>query len=94
MKPTRQQAIRECLRQHHYGLTRQQLSDKLGIHLANVRTAILGMPDVYVDRWTMGKRGSYQKVYCAVDVPEDCPHPKDRVYPIPKPATVWRQLQA
>lgn len=94
MKPTRQQAIRECLRQNHYGLTRQQLSDKLGIHIANVKTAILGMPDVYVDRWSMGKRGSYQKVYCAVDVPEDCPHPKDRVYPIPKPVTVWRQLQA
>jgi len=94
MKPTRQQAIRKMLRQHTYGLTRQELSDKLGIHIANVRTAILGMPDVYVDRWKMGLRGGYQKVYCAVPVPEDCPHPKDRVYPIPKPATVWRQLQA
>ena len=94
MRPTRQQAIRDLLKKHHYGLTRQQLSDFLNIHIANISKAIKGMPDVYVDRWTMGRQGSYQKVYCAVPVPEDCPHPKDRVYPSTKPATVWRQLQA
>ena len=88
MKPTRQQAIRNLLKKHHYGLTRQEISDILGIGVANVRTAILGMPDVYVDRWQMGKRKAYQKVYCVVHVPEDCPHPKDRVYPIPK--SIWR----
>ncbi len=94
MKPTRQQAIRKMLLQYPYGLTRQELSDKLGIHIANVKKAILGMPDVYVDRWIMGSRGQYQKIYCAVFVPEDCPHPEDRVYPNVKPVTVWRQLQA
>lgn len=94
MKPTRQQAIREMLLKHPYGLTRQELSDKLGIHVANIKTAILGMPDVYVDRWMMGERKQYKKIYCAVSVPEDCPHPKDRVYPNTKPVTVWRQLQA
>jgi len=88
MKPTRQQAIRECLRKHAQGLTRHELSEMLGIHIANVKTAIRGMPDVYVDRWSHGKRNAFQKVYCAVYVPEDCPHPKDRVYPIPK--TEWR----
>lgn len=88
MKPTRQQAIRNLLKKHHYGLTRQEISDILGVGVANVRTAILGMPDVYVDRWQMGKRKAYQKVYCVVHVPEDCPHPKDRVYPIPK--SIWR----
>jgi hypothetical protein len=88
MKPTRQQAIRALLKKNKYGLTRQEISDTLGIHIANVKTAIQGMPDIYVDRWQMGRRGSYQKVYCAAYVPEDCPHPKDRVYPIPK--TVWR----
>jgi hypothetical protein len=88
MRPTRQKAIRECLKKHHYGLTRQELSDNLGIHISNIKTAIKGMPDVYVDRWTIGRQGGYQKVYCVVHVPDDCPHPKDRVYPIPK--TVWR----
>lgn len=88
MKPTRQQAIRALLKKHYYGLTRQEISDILDIGVANVRKAILGMPDVYVDRWQMGKRKAYQKVYCVVHVPEDCPHPKDRVYPIPK--SIWR----
>lgn len=88
MKPTRQQAIRALLKKHHYGLTRQEISEILDIGVANVRKAILGMPDVYVDRWQMGKRKAYQKVYCVVHVPEDCPHPNDRVYPIPK--SIWR----
>jgi hypothetical protein len=87
MKPTRQQAIRELLLKHPQGLTRQEISDTLNIQIANVKTAIKGMPDVFVDRWTMGHRGQYQKIYCAVYVPEDCPHPKDRVYRQPK--TVW-----
>ncbi len=94
MKPTRQQIIRELLLKHPHGLTRQELSDQLSIHISNVKTAIKGMPDVYVDRWQMGGRGQYQKVYCVVFVPEDCPHPNDRVYANSKPATVWRQLQA
>ena len=94
MRPSRQQAIRDLLKKHHYGLTRQQLSSFLSIHVANISKAIKGMPDVYVDRWQMGERKSYQKVYCVVDVPEDCLHPKDRVYANTKPKTVWRQLQA
>lgn len=94
MKNTRQQAIRKLLLENSDGLTRQQISEALGFGLANTRTALLAMPDVFVDRWIMGSRKQYQKVYCAVYVPKDCPHPKDRVYPIPKPATVWRQLQA
>lgn len=93
MKPTRQQAIRKMLLEHPYGLTRQELSDKLGIHVSNIKTAILGMPDVYVDRWMINERKQFKKVYCAVPIPEDCPHPKDRVYPNTKPVTVWRQLQ-
>lgn len=87
MKPTRQQAIRELLLKHPQGLTRQEISEATNIHIANVKTAIKGMPDVFVDRWILGGHGQYQKIYCAVYVPEDCPHPKDRVYRQPK--TVW-----
>lgn len=87
MKPTRQQAIRELLLKHPQGLTRQEIGDTLNINVANVKTAINGMPDVFVDRWIRGGHGQYQKIFCAVYVPEDCPHPKDRVYRQPK--TVW-----
>jgi hypothetical protein len=50
------------------------------------------MPDVYVDRWRLGKRGQFEKVWVAVPVPDDCPHPKDRLkwgafYK--KPKTEW-----
>ena len=95
MRPTRQQRIRDCLRSHEDGLTRQELSDALGIHIANVKTAIKGMPDVYVDRWTRGRRNALQKVYCAVKVPEDCPHPKDQVFRggCGRPKTVWVTIQ-
>jgi hypothetical protein len=89
MKPTRQQAIRELLLKHPQGLTRQEISEAINIHVANVKTAIKGMPDVFVDRWVLGQRNHYQKVYCAVYVPEDCPHPTDRVYFNYKPKTVW-----
>jgi len=94
LKPTRQQAIRQLLLDNTDGLTRQQISDVLNIQIANVKTAIKGMPDVYVDRWTMGQRGQYQKIYCAVYVPKDCPHPNDRVYANTKIQTAWRQLAA
>lgn len=90
MRPTRQQAIRECLKIHGNGLTRQELSEILRIHPSNVKTAIEAMPDVYVDRWILGGGGQYKKIYCVVPVPEDCPHPKNRVYPNSKPVTVWR----
>jgi hypothetical protein len=94
MRATRQQAIRECLKNHGTGLTRQELSDMLKIEVANVATAIKAMPDVYVDRWITGRNGQFRKVYCVVEVPEDCPHPTDRVYTNGRPVTTWRQLQA
>jgi hypothetical protein len=95
MKPTRQQAIRELLLKNAYGLTRQEISDTLGFHVANVSKAIKGMPDVFVDRWSMGQRGQYQKIFCAVYVPDDCPHPKDKIYSggRGKPSTKWMTIQ-
>jgi len=95
MRPTRQRAIRKLLLEHIDGLTKRQISEKLGFNLANINTAIKGMPDVYVDRWTMGLRGQYQKVFCTVYVPEDCPHPKDMIYKggRGKPSTKWVNIQ-
>ena len=92
MKPVRQKRIRTLLRSRPDGMTPSEIADATGIHIANVRTSLRGMPDVYVDRWRMGKQGQYTKVWVAVHVPEDCPHPKDRLkwgafYK--KPKTQW-----
>ena len=80
MIPVVQRAIRKLLHEHPDGLTSRQLTDMVGAHRANVRRALRVMPDVYVDRWARGERNSFEKVWCAVYVPDDCPHPKDMVY--------------
>jgi len=92
MTPIRQKRIRTLLRENPNGMTPNELSEATGVHPANVRTALKAMPDVYVDRWRLGKRGQYEKVWVAVPVPDDCPHPKERtkwgVYH-QKPKTQW-----
>ena len=92
MTPVRQKKIRTLLRAHPNGMTPPEIAAATGVHVANVRTALRAMPDVYVDRWRMGKRGQFTKVWVAVPVPEDCPHPKDRVkwgVNYRKPKTQW-----
>ena len=92
MTPVRQKRIRTLLRSKPNKLTPNEISEVTGLHVANVRTALRAMPDVYVDRWRIGKRGQFEKVWAAVYVPDDCPHPKDRLkwgafYK--KPKTQW-----
>ena len=92
MTPNRQKKIRTLLRSRPSGLTPIEIAELLEMHPANVRTSLRAMPDVYVDRWRLGKRGQYEKVWVAVPVPEDCPHPKDRVkwgVNYKKPKTQW-----
>lgn len=80
MKPVRQQRIRQLLLDNPDGMTPLQIAATTGMHVSNVRTAIKAMPDVYVDRWIPSRRGQYEKVLCAVYVPDDCPHPKDKKF--------------
>jgi len=92
MKPVRQKKIRTILRTRPSGMTPNDIAEVSGLHVANVRTALRAMPDVYVDRWRLGKRGQYEKVWVAVHVPDDCPHPKDRLKwgaHYKKPKTQW-----
>lgn len=92
MTPIRQKRIRTVLRAHPSGMTTKEIVAVTGMHPANIRTALRSMPDTYVDRWRIGNRGQFEKVWCAVPVPEDCPHPKDRtkwgVF-YKKPKTQW-----
>lgn len=96
MKPVRQQKIRTLLRENPSGLTSIKLAELTGLHPSNIRTTLKIMPDVYVDRWVVGRRGQYEKVWCIVDVPEDCPHPKDKVFKggQGKPRTVWQPISS
>jgi len=92
MTPVRQKKIRTLLRSRPNGMSPLEIAAVLEMHPANVRTALRAMPDVYVDRWRMGGRGQYEKVWVAVPVPEDCPHPKDRTkwgVHHKKPRTQW-----
>lgn len=95
MKPVRQQRVRTLLKQYPQGLTAYEIADITKMHIANVRTALRAMPDVYVDRWRAAKRGQFEKVWVAVYVPPDCPHPKDKIYKggmgLP-PKTKWQPL--
>ena len=93
MTPVRQNRVRKLLRTRPEGMTPIEIAAETGMHPANVRTSLRAMPDVYVDRWRLGKRGQYEKVWVAVHVPEDCPHPKDRVkwgVNTRKPQTQWQ----
>lgn len=92
MTPVRQKRIRTLLRSRPSGMTPKEIAEATGLNVANVRTSLRTMPDVYVDRWRMGQRGQYEKVWVAVPVPDDCPHPKDRVkwgVHHKKPKTQW-----
>ena len=94
MSPIRQQAIRDALRQHADGLTANQLGTLVPFNAADIRRCLLAMPDVFVDRWVKGKRGQFEKVWCAVHVPANCPHPKDRPFQYVAPRTVWQPIGA
>ena len=89
MTPTRQRALRDLLRVHPDGLSTSQIMNLSGFVSSDVRRTLLSMPDVYVDRWVMGKRGQYMKVWCVAYVPPDCPHPMDRKFKYTPPKTQW-----
>lgn len=73
-------------------MTPNEIAEAINMHVSNVRTALRAMPDIYVDRWRIGKRGQYEKVWVAVHIPEDCPHPRERQKwgaHYKKPKTQW-----
>jgi hypothetical protein len=71
-----QPLLREILLGYEDGLTINDLIVKTCLDGSNLRRALAGMDDVYIDRWLASQ---YQKpaqaVYCIVKIPEDCPKP-------------------
>lgn len=67
--------IRAILREHDDGLSATQIARHLNLSTDSIRHALSKMPDTYIDRWEGPKNGQYAAVWCAVEVPEDCPKP-------------------
>ena len=78
MKVRHHKRIRDALRTYPEGMTCLELSGSLGIAERQVRQSLDSMPDVFIDRWVGPMRGNYAAVWCAVHVPENCPHPKGK----------------
>lgn len=79
MQTSRRSAIREVLQAHPDGLSVHQINVLLGRKENDGAThrAVSVMPDVYIDRWErgVGSQAKYRAVYCAVEIPDNCPHP-------------------
>jgi hypothetical protein len=69
--------IRAILRSCADGMTVAQIAMALQLPGKEaVRRSLANMPDVYIDRWEGPRQGQYAAVWCAVEVPENCPHPR------------------
>jgi hypothetical protein len=76
--------IRELLKKNPDGLSIKEISNTTNLLPDSIEKSLKGMPDVYIDRWTVAKQQKREEaVWCVVEVPEDCPRPerKERVRP-------------
>jgi chromosome segregation and condensation protein ScpB len=72
--------IERLLRAHPDGLTTRQMAEALGITKEQARSAMKGMPHVYIDRWIALRTGAggcihWAAIYMLADLPEDMPKP-------------------
>ena len=81
MRFSRHQLIRETLLASEDGMTIQEIADKLGTSYEPIQKAIKLIWGVYIDRWTVPKRGQYAAVYMCVPVPPHAPRPTERYSP-------------
>jgi hypothetical protein len=77
MKRKVRDEIRALLRSKPDGLTTAQMCLELRLDDHAVRRTLPGMPDLYIDRWVKSG-GPLAAVWCAVEVPENCPRPPAR----------------
>ena len=76
MNRSNHEAVRRLLRTKPDGLTVNDLSEILCVPCTGLRRTLKAMPDAYIDRFVpLPEVGQYAAVWCAVEVPEDCPHP-------------------
>ena len=59
------------------GASPYHLAKLLGADPCNVKAALKAMPDMYIDRWEwVAEASAYRPVFCAAEIPEDCPKPE------------------
>ena len=69
--------VRATLLKHGDGMTINEIAAASGVPYRSVHRAVHKMEDVYIDRW-LAPTGAYpyQAVWCAVVMPQNCPHPR------------------
>jgi len=76
MRPNRAAEIRELLRKYPEGLGTRELANFIGGTHVTYNHTLKNMPDAYIDRWERLSRGQYRAIWCVVEVPDHCPHPR------------------
>lgn len=89
MRPSRHNDIRAALAASEDGLTLLELSVVLEMNYKAVQKAVKNVYGIYIDRWTVPKRGQFSAVFMCADIPKDAPHPTERYLP----ATQWQSTE-
>jgi hypothetical protein len=72
---SRHQAIRDLLLTSEDGLTIKQIAEHFACDSNTLNNTMKTVWGVYIDRWTLPKRGQYTAVYMCAEVPPNAPHP-------------------
>lgn len=92
MKRSRHQDIRDMLLASEDGMTINQIAEALGDpNRKSVQKTVKLVHGLYIDRYTVIKKGTYAAVYVCVEIPEDAPHPTERYLPQTKWQTIGQQ---
>jgi len=89
MRKSNHAAIRALLHQNPDGLMVSEIAKALGVKNDSIKVALRAMVDTYVDRWVKLRSAPMAAVWCAVEIPPNCPRPDDtkkkRVKMTPEP---------
>ena len=78
MRHSNHKAIRELLLQNPDGLMVSEVAKALGVKNDSIKVALRSMVDTYVDRWVKLRGSPMAAVWCAVEVPPNCPKPEEK----------------
>ena len=78
MRLSNHKAIRELLHQNPDGLMVSEIAKALGVKNDSIKVALRSMVDTYIDRWVRLRGSPIAAVWCAVEVPANCPKPENK----------------